>query len=174
MECVRVHVPAPTLTAAHDLRLVSAFRGERERVKEVFGGDFPPQRISQDRGAFLEDLRVSVYTACLASFVQGMQTIEMADQENKWDIDYSAVLQIWRGECIIQHDYLAEKLEPIFNAHKGKEKTNLLYEPTLAKDLKAGYAALKRVVSACIATDHVCPTLSATLEYVKYRSNTGK
>lgn len=103
MESVRLHIPAPTLSTAHFLRIASAFRGQRQKVAKEFGGEYKPQKIEvDDKKAFVELLRRAVYTACLASYVQGISIIEEADKENKWCIDYAAVWQIWRGGCIIQ------------------------------------------------------------------------
>ena len=51
---------------------------------------------------------------------------------------------------------------------------NLLFEDAPAHDLKKGQPALKRIVGAAIANDHVVPALSASLEYIKYQTSLGK
>jgi len=175
LEAVDLHVPAPTLTSAHYFRIASAFRGQRERFNKTIGGGFEPQKLDvSDKAEFVETLRQAVYTACLASYVQGINIIEAADKKNQWSIDYAAVWQIWRGGCIIQADGIAELIKPIMQAHHKRDHMNLLYEPAFAKPLKDGYAPLKKVVLASVAADHVVPSLSATVEYIKYQSNLGK
>lgn len=172
VEAVQHHVPAPTMTTAHFLRLASANRNDRIAANKCFGGEFSPQKIGvQDKEAFLEDLRLAVYAACLSSYAQGVQDIGRANKENKWNINFSEVLQIWRAGCIIQADYIGDLLEPVFSKYNDKNEMNLLHEPSVAKDLKRGQPALRKVVAKSVETDQIVPTLSATLEYLKYSTN---
>lgn len=168
-EAVDHHIPAPTLAVAHFLRLASADRAQRERAQKTFGGDFPPQKLDvKDKAAFLEDLRLATYGACLAAYIQGINIIDRTNKDLKFNIDFNEVLQIWRGGCIIRADYIAEMLYPIFKDFNHIDTMNLLFESGPAKDLKKTYQAMKRVVSAAIAGDHVVPAISATLDYIKY------
>ncbi|KAL8785490.1 MAG: hypothetical protein Q9213_003316 [Squamulea squamosa] len=173
LEAVRLHVPAPSLTTAHFIRLASAFRNERKQVKEAFGGQFAVQEWSEAAGekkGILESLRKAVYAAFLASFVEGISIIDQADQENRWNIDYSAVVQIWRNGCIIRADYITDMLADIF----GKPKTDLdlLHNERVAQELKNAFPALKEIVSKGVEHNTVVPSLSATLEFLKYSTNT--
>jgi 6-phosphogluconate dehydrogenase len=175
-EAVSRHIPAPTLTTAHFFRLASAKRSLRIQAKEAMRADFGPQPLSltdAEKSKFVEDLRIAVYIACLGSYIQGMNIIEQADRDNKWNVDYAAVLQIWRAGCIIQADYLAELLEPIFEDYKARDSMNLLLEPTIAKEFKNGFPSLRKVVVRSVENDFIIPALSATLEYIKYQTNTG-
>jgi len=54
-----------------------------------------------------------------------------------------------------------------------KDTLNLFFEPTVAKELKDGIPSLRRVVARAVLGDHIVPALSASLEYVKYQTNTG-
>lgn len=172
-ECaVAEHVPAPCLTSAHYLRLASAYRNIRERARKTFGTDFPPQKLDvSDKAAFLEDLRRATYTACLASYVQGINVIDQANRDNHWNINFAEVLQIWRAGCIIQADHIADMLEPIFADYKKQDSMNLLFQAPVAKDLKNGHQALKKIVGQAIANDHVAPALGSSLEYLKYMTS---
>lgn len=123
---------------------------------------------------FLEDLRQAVFGACLASFVQGMIIIDKADRENTWDVDFENIIQIWRGGCIIQADYIGDMLEDIFKNNGKAGSRNLLYEPRVAEDLKKIFPALKRIVSKGVEVNAVIPSLSASLEYLKYTGNLGQ
>ncbi|KAK3634601.1 hypothetical protein LTR56_015181 [Elasticomyces elasticus] len=92
-EAVEHHVPAPTLTAAHYLRVASGDRHQRALIQKTFGvgsgssrndhtSVFPPQRLNSvhDHAAFLETLRMALYTACLAAYCQGLIIIDKADK----------------------------------------------------------------------------------------------
>jgi 6-phosphogluconate dehydrogenase len=170
-EAIEEHIPAPTLSAAHYFRLASADRAQRARAQKTFNGGFAAQKLEvQDKTAFLEDLRVATYTACLASYVQGINVIDRKNKEMHWSINFSEVLQIWRAGCIIQADYIASLLEPIFAEFRTKDTMNLLFQEKIASDLKKGQPALKRVVVQAVLGDHVVPAMSASLEYIKYQT----
>lgn len=183
-EAVEHHVPAPTLSTAHFLRLASGDRHQRTNVQKAFSGTpLPPQRVEPpSRDAFLEDLRLAVFTACLAAYAQGMNIIDKADRHNHFNINYAALLQIWRAGCIIQADYIsASLLQPIYaKKQKAKSHTNLadepetnpLYEAVVADDLKRGLPSLKRVVAKGVESDAIIPALSASLEYLKIQTST--
>jgi len=175
MEAIRLHIPAPTLTAAHFIRIASADRAQRLHAENIFGSQFLTEKINQtdnETQAFLEDLRMATYVACLASFVQGMNIIDAVDRENKWSIDFSTVVQIWRNGCIIQADYIADMLEEVWKGRGKEENRNLLYEARVAQELKNGFPSLKRVVMKGVEVNAVMPSLSATLEYLKFSADT--
>ncbi|KAK4554144.1 hypothetical protein LTR86_008671 [Recurvomyces mirabilis] len=186
LEAVERHVPAPTLTVAHYLRIASGDRHQRAQIQKTFGtgtGDpnkdhtaaFPPQELDvDDRGKFLEHLRMAVYTACLAAYCQGMLIIEKADKEHHFNINYAELMQVWRAGCIIQADYISETLlKPIYDKRDLKsESSNPLLHQDVASDLKRGFPSLRKVVAKGVEADHVIPALSATLEWVKYMSST--
>lgn len=177
-EAIEKHIPAPTLGTAHYFRLASADRNQRIKAQEVIGGGFPPQKINisgQERETFLESLRMATYSACLMSFAQGLNVIERADKEHKWNINYGEVLQIWRAGCIIQADFISDELlRPILEAAPSNctSDINLLYQPNIMKELKSAFSHLKTVVAKAIESDQVVPALSASLEYIKYQTNT--
>ncbi|KAI9673580.1 MAG: hypothetical protein M1817_002216 [Caeruleum heppii] len=175
-EAVHLHVPAATLSTAHYLRLASADRAQRKAVKGTFGGEFPIGHMDfekpEERETFLEALRQAVYVTCLASFVQGILIIDRANRLNGWDINFAAIIQVWRAGCIIQADHIADMLESIFSC-KGTDN-NLLDHPSIAKEMRMGFDPLRRVVSAGVGVNAVIPSLSATLEYLKYSTLTSE
>jgi 6-phosphogluconate dehydrogenase len=150
---------------------------------------FLPQKLDvKDKAAFIEMLRLAVYTACLASFIQGISIISAANRENKWSIgkfdhrgtvyarsanlnrtDYAAVWQIWRAGCIIQADYISDNiLKPVFYNAENLDVVNLLTKSDKAlQDLKSGFPKLKEVLAKATEADMVVPSLSATAEWIK-------
>ncbi len=174
-EAVRLHVPSPSLTSSHYIRIASADRAQRIKAKKTVHGHYPQEKIahsSEERKAFLEDLRLAVHEACLCSYIQGINIVEKADRENKWGINMSTVIQIWRAGCIIQWDFLADMLEDHFKQHAEDENWNLLFEEKFGDELNKAFEPLKRVVTKGTGVNAVIPCLSATLEYMKYASNT--
>ena len=174
-EAIRLHVPSPSLTSARYIRIVSADRAQHVEVKKTVHVHYPQENIAhsaEERKAFLEDLRLAVYEACLCSYIQGINIIEKADRANKWDINMSTIVQIWRAGCTIQWDFLADLLEDHFKEHAENEKWNLLFEKRFGDELNQAFEPLKKVVTKGTEVNAVIPCLSATLEYMKYASNT--
>ena len=174
-EAIRLHVPVPTLTSAHYIRIASADREQRVQARKNVHGHYPQDKIVhsfEERKAFLEDLRLAVFEACLAAYIQGINVIERADRDHKWEINMSTVTQIWRAGCIIQWDFLADLMEEHFKDHAMNDSWNLLYEKKFGDELNKAFEPLKRVVTKGTEANAVIPSLSATLEYMKYASNT--
>ncbi|KAF2221667.1 6-phosphogluconate dehydrogenase [Elsinoe ampelina] len=170
-ESVEEHIPAPTLSTAHFLRLASSDRAQRRKIHNAFSKSWDPQKISMsDKKQFLEDLRQAVYAACLCSYVQGLNVISKTNKDRGWHIDFAAVWQIWRAGCIIRADYIAELIRSPLLDYKNQDLTNMLYQKPIADDLVKCKPALQRIVGQAVAHDHVVPAISASLEYLKYET----
>ncbi|KAF4556052.1 6-phosphogluconate dehydrogenase-like protein 1 [Elsinoe fawcettii] len=170
-ESVEEHIPAPTLSTAHFLRLASSNRAQRRKIHNAFSTTWSPQRISpSDKKQFLEDLRQAVYASCLCAYVQGLNIINKTNIDRGWHIDFAAVWQIWRAGCIIQADYIAELLQPILFDYQKQDLSNLLYQKSIADDLVKCKPALQRIIGQAVTNDHVVPAMSASLEYLKYET----
>ena len=91
------HVAAPTLASAHSLRIASANRAERDVITKLL--DLPQESGKPDSvdEAMTESLKVALYGATLASFIQGCNVIARAASKEKWDVDMSNCIKIWRA-----------------------------------------------------------------------------
>lgn len=87
------HIPAPTITAAHQLRITSASRGERIKVHDALNLP-PPKRLSDDvkfdKEAFKKDMRLAVYAGILGSYVQGMNVSNLNGKDAGENADEDA------------------------------------------------------------------------------------
>lgn len=67
------HVSAPTIATAHFLRLVSANKGHRVKIRKMLK---LPQVVehpnSKDKARLIEQIRLAVYGSILCSFIQGL------------------------------------------------------------------------------------------------------
>jgi len=165
------HVSAPTLSAAHNLRILSSQKDERSAITRLMDITQPhhPTVPGVDKKAVVEALRVAVYGSYLASFIQGCNIIARASKDQGWNISLADCIQIWRAGCIIQSDAIADLLQPHFS--KNVSTTNVLLIPEVAKALSGTYPALKEIVSFAIQLDAVVPAMSASLEYIKSVAN---
>jgi 6-phosphogluconate dehydrogenase len=138
----------------HFYRVASANRAERLQFFELIGGEAAAKKKHinpNERVDIIEDLRQAVYCAFLVSFVQGMNLIARASRDEKWNIKLSECIQIWRAGCIIQSDYIADLLQPIYEKDEGL--MNLLLAEKVAEELKKTMPALKRVIAAGLQWD---------------------
>ncbi|KAK5464989.1 hypothetical protein LTS15_001552 [Exophiala xenobiotica] len=176
-EAIRLHVPAPTINAAHMFRCGSADAAARLAVNKAFNGGVKPGIIKLEiphekaLPAFIEELKLALYAAFMCSFIQGLHILKKMDRQEKWNLDYRKILQIWRGGCIIQSDHISDLLDNV-HAREDHDDENLLANREIAEELGNSFSSLKNVVLKSIEADANVPSLSATLEYYKYSSST--
>ncbi|PCH39465.1 6-phosphogluconate dehydrogenase decarboxylating [Wolfiporia cocos MD-104 SS10] len=170
MEAARRHVSAPTIASAHFFRIASADRAQRLMVVHNLGesiGAARKQHVEDAaRGEFLEDLRLAVYCATLASFAQGLNLIARASEDEGWGVDLASCIRIWREGCIIRSEYIADLLQPLLE--KEGKVTNVLTLKRVGEEVARTIPALRRVVQRTLEWNAHIPTLSASLEYYKY------
>ncbi|KAF1810062.1 6-phosphogluconate dehydrogenase C-terminal domain-like protein [Eremomyces bilateralis CBS 781.70] len=172
------HVAAPTIATGHFLRVASGNRDQRLRVAEnlkILDNIPVPQEATQNiKKAFLEDLRRAVYASFLCSFCQGLELIARASKDESWDIDLGTCIRIWRAGCIIQAGHIADMLEPVFHSDNAQEQPimNIKLIDEVSSVLHENFQPLKNVVLKAMEWDNYVPSLSASLEYVKYAGGT--
>lgn len=175
-EAARLHVSAPTIAVSHMFRVASAYAARREQANKVFkevGTNIKPAasltqaQAEEDKSKVAGALRDATYACFLTCFVQGMHIIATADEEHEWGLNYSDVMQLWRGGCIIQSDAIIDMLDEIYSSGKA-DKKNLLTNLTIAGELGKTMGSLKDLVVDAIKSDAYVPALSASLEYLKF------
>ncbi|MCJ1402196.1 hypothetical protein MMC11_005416 [Xylographa trunciseda] len=164
----RLHVSIPTITAAHMFRLSSADAAQRIHVHKSLEGHIKVGKINvPNKTAFIEDLRKATYAAFLMAFVQGLDLLEHINQEKKWNLDFSSIISIWRGGCIIQSDHISDLLSKVYEHHQHIHG-NLLTVHEVGHELLKCYPSLKNVVLKAVEADAHVPSLSASLSYFRY------
>jgi 6-phosphogluconate dehydrogenase len=171
------HVYAPTIDAAHLLRVASANHSDRIEFDKLVKLEKPKlaDGLKKKTDEFIEDLRGAVYVSFLASFAQGCNLIAITSQAKKWHIKMSEIIRIWRAGCIVQSDYIADLLQPLYlDAEKSKDEplSNILLLKPVAADIEKYYSKLKRVFLIAIEYGAHVPALTASLEYLKYVNST--
>lgn len=104
----------------------------------------------------------------------GMEYEEIGDVFGKWEIDYAAMVQIWKAGCIIEADYISfEILAPVLtDKNRSADNINPLLGQRAMQDVKKCFLSLRKVVAKCVVTDQVVPALSACLDYFKIATGT--
>ncbi len=145
-------IPAPSLTAAVEGRVISFFKGERTKLSKLFNSEYPEAKYDKEK--LINDLKNSLLFANFIIFSQGLWLIAEASREYKFEIDLSEILRIWRGGCIIRAKMLDDLREII---EEDKENVILLNSKRSMEFLTDKLEAVKYVTN--MAKDFCIPVL---------------
>jgi len=159
-------VPIPTIHAAVEARILSAYKLERLEAAEVFSLPVSPYR--GDRHTFVNEVGDALYVSKICSYAQGMALLRRASEEYHYNLDYSEIARIWRGGCIIR----AAFLDDVRAALKEKPNLpNLLMTPFFCEAMVNRHRAWRHVVETSTELGIPIPGMSASLAYFdSYRS----
>jgi len=169
--------PIPTINAAVESRILSAYKDERIVASAILGGPTPqvdrnlggmelrsPEDISQVIGW----IRDGLFAAKICSYAQGFALLRMASKEYDYRLNYAEIAQIWRAGCIIRASFLNDVSQAF---RRDLDLTNLMIDPYFAGEMNTRQAALRKVVM--LAVENGIPALafsSALAYYDAYRS----
>jgi len=159
-------VPTPTINAAVEARIISAYKAERERAAGVLAG--PQARYQGDQEAFIDAVGDALYAAKICSYAQGFALLRAASREYDYGLNYSEIARIWRGGCIIR----ARFLDDVCVAYAGDpDLPNLLLAPFFRDAVASRQAGWRHVVRTAVELGVPTPAMSASLAYFDaYRS----
>ncbi len=170
-EGMALHIPIPTIAAAHQFRLASAYEHQRKLANKALGGRIAPIGSCcrhVERAEISKLCHSALYSSFLAAFIQGLTLLAKADKVHKWGIDFVTVIRIWRAGCIIRSESIADLLQSVYEGADEEVRKFLLAHEKIAAEFKEHYSALKTFVKEATSADAVIPAASATLEYLKY------
>ena len=152
-------VPVTGIAEATMARAVSGDTERRAAVREALEvAEEPP-------GADLavEDLRAALYAAKVVSYAQGLDMVREGSAENDWDVDPADLARIWRDGCIIRARLLGDITDAV---EEHPDAPSLLATPAFAAAVADRLPALRRVVTAAVASGVPAPVFSSVLAYV--------
>jgi 6-phosphogluconate dehydrogenase len=156
-------VPVPTIYAALNARVLSSMRKERMAAESLLA---PPSSRALSLGSpadAMAPLMDACVLACIASYAQGMALLQEASSLHNYNLDMSAIGQIWKGGCIIR----ARLLQRIQNAYTANaELPNLMVDPWFADQIRRRIAGLRQVVAGAAQAGIPVPCLSSSLDYI--------
>ena len=120
--------------------------------------------------SFVEDPYMATYASFLIAFAQGLHLIKKADKEHGWGLDFASIMQLWRGGCIIQFDYIVDLLKKVYRRNDYDD--DLLSNKEIGDELRKAFPSLKKVVLKAIGANANIPSLNTSLEYHKYSRST--
>ena len=160
IEALNEGVPLTLISEAVFARCLSAMKEERSAAAAVLAGT--ESRISADKAAFIEDIRLALYASKIVSYAQGFRLMAAASEKHGWQIDRGKVALMWRGGCIIRSAFL-EKINRAFQ--KDSMLKNLALDPFFAGELQRSQQAWRRVCSEAMLHGIPVPAFSAALSW---------
>jgi 6-phosphogluconate dehydrogenase len=161
-------IAIPTINAALEARILSAFKDERLRASQVLLG--PSETQAGGKEALLGQLQDALRLAILTCYAQGFALMREASKEYGYHLDFKEIARIWKGGCIIR----ARVLDPIRAAFASDPNlANLLVVEPFRGIANQLHGRLRGIVGT--AVEHGVPALAlaASLGYIdSYRRPT--
>ena len=153
-------VPIPTIYAAVNARVMSAYKQERVAAAQEFSVD--TFEYQQDKQRFIDRLKDALYCSKICSYAQGMALLSKASQEFGFHLNLSEIARIWEGGCIIR----ASLLDDIKRAYRqNPDLANLLLAPQFKQAIAQRQSAWREVIATANQLGIAIPAFSSSLNY---------
>ena len=153
-------VPIPTIYAAVNARVMSAYKEERVAASKEINA--PTADFMGDKQEFINKVRDALYCSKMCSYAQGMALLSKASEEFNFNLDLAEIARIWKGGCIIQAGFL-DKIKKAFN--ENPNLANLLLAPEFKQSIVDRQAAWREVLSTANRLGIAVPAFSSSLDY---------
>lgn len=160
ISALELGVPIPTITAAVNARIMSAYKQERVKAAQILTG--PMAAFSGEKQAFVSKIRDALYCSKICSYAQGMALMSVASNEFKFNLNLSEISRIWKGGCIIRAGFL-DKIKSAFN--EDPTLPNLLLAPEFRQTILDRQQAWREVIGVAAQIGIPVPAFSASLDY---------
>jgi len=153
-------VPIPTMYAAVNARVMSAYKEQRVAAAKDLTG--PTSKFDGDTKAFIDKIRDALYCSKMCSYAQGMALLSKASAEFDYNLDLAETARIWKGGCIIRAGFL-DKIKAAFNDNPSLP--NLLLAPEFKQTILDRQDAWREVLATSNSLGIPVPAFSASLDY---------
>lgn len=153
-------VPIPTIYAAVNARVMSAYKDERLAASKVITA--PTGKYQGDKQQFIDQVRDALYCSKMCSYAQGMALLSTASKELNFNLNLAEIARIWKGGCIIQAGFL-DKIKKAFN--ENPLLLNLLLAPEFKQSIVDRQSAWRGVLTTANQLGIAVPAFSSSLDY---------
>lgn len=159
-EALELGVPAPTITAAMNERILSGKKDLREELASKNDNLINDYEVSK----ILSHLEDAILFARLIALAEGFYLIQQACKKYDWKMNMAQVAQLWRGGCIIRSDML----KIIITAFEEQPNAEHLFAiPSFSNILKQKRKSASILLSETAKSKVSTPALSAAMNYHK-------
>ncbi|BAC89058.1 NADP-dependent phosphogluconate dehydrogenase [Gloeobacter violaceus] len=154
-------IPIPTINAAVESRILSAYKSERVAASKILSGPERPP-FTGEKKQFIDAVRDALYCAKICSYAQGMALLKAASHEYDYHLNLSELARIWKGGCIIRAIFL-DKIKNAFL--RDPALTNLLIDSEFSGDIQARQANWRYAVQTAAQLGIPAYATGASLAY---------
>ncbi|MBU0926870.1 MAG: decarboxylating NADP(+)-dependent phosphogluconate dehydrogenase [Spirochaetes bacterium] len=168
LSSLELGVPVTLIGEAVYSRCLSAMKDERVVASRLLAGpeaSGPGGSLAvatDDRAAFLEDLRRALLASKIVSYAQGYMLMREAAREAGWELNYGGIALMWRGGCIIRSAFLG-KIKEAFA--KNPYLQNLLLDDYFRSVIERCQGSWRRVISKAVEAGVPVPALATALSF---------
>ncbi len=161
-------IAIPTINAALEARILSAFKDERVAASKVLAG--PSLTAAAGREPQISVLQDALRLAIVTCYAQGFALMREASKEYGYNLALKEIARIWKGGCIIRAKVL-DSIRGAFAANP--DLPNLLVAEPFSRLANELQDRLRRIVGAAIDRGVPALALAASLGYIdSYRRPT--
>jgi 6-phosphogluconate dehydrogenase len=153
-------VPIPTIYAAVNARVMSAYKEERVAASKQIKA--PSGKYEGNKQEFIDQVRDALYCSKMCSYAQGMALLSKASSEYNFNLNLAEIARIWKGGCIIQAGFL-DKIKKAFNANPNL--SNLLLASEFKQSIVDRQSAWRTVLATANQLGIAVPAFSSSLDY---------
>lgn len=154
IEGIERGVYIPTICESVFARFVSMKKNVRK-----FGESLLPKK-KQICDLSANEVRDAIYASFIISFAQGLRLISQAGEKERWNINMSSIISVWKNGCIIRGTFLDEIIEAVFDEPYFK---SLIF--TKKFRVKNIDVPLRNVVISSVKNSLALPAFSSALLY---------
>ncbi|SEA19310.1 6-phosphogluconate dehydrogenase (decarboxylating) [Arachidicoccus rhizosphaerae] len=155
-------VAIPSIDMAVSMRTLSAYKEDRLKAAALYQPVV--HKIQEDAAKFEAQVEAALYISTIICYAQGLSLLVKASEELQMEIPLKDVVKIWRGGCIIR----STLLETFYQAYlKDPNLSNVLLDPTIAGEVKAGQQDLRDVVSQAAKSGIAIGAIQSSLAYLE-------
>ena len=159
-ESLDIGYPIPTIDAALEARIISAYKKERVAAAKILKGK--KGRFAGDPKKLVRALGDALLASMITSYAQGMGMLRVASAEYKYDLNLGEIARIWKGGCIIR----SKLLTPIRKACVRKpDLINIMLDKYFAERLAKAQANWRFAVGTAVSLGIPCIAMSTSLAY---------
>ena len=157
---MNLQVPTSIINTAVEMRDLSLLVDQIQQAAKLY--PVLQSSINIPKDEFISLLKNAMYTGIMMSYAQGMELLRVASNIYSYHLNLEKVAEIWRGGCIIR----SAMLNDIMKAYRqNSQLTNLLLDPSIAKQLKHRVNDLRNLISITCLTHIPTPALMTVLSY---------
>lgn len=166
INALELGVPLTLIGEAVFARALSAVKEERVAASKILQG--PETLPTANSSDWIDALGQALLAAKIISYTQGYMLMRAAAEEYKWDLQYGAIAQMWRGGCIIRSAFL-DDIKAAYD--KDPDLNNLLLDDYFRDSIHKTQSNWRKVIAEATTRGIPIPAMSAALSfYDGYRS----